>query len=75
MHRLDKDTSGVMIIAKNHNFARLLTTLFRLRKIHKTYLAICHGSFKNKKGELKDELIRYDNKRRKREGERSNKIS
>ena len=64
VHRLDKDTSGVMIIAKNHNFARLLTTLFRLRKIHKTYLAICYGSFKNKKGELKDELIRYDNKKK-----------
>ena len=71
VHRLDKDTSGVMIIAKNQNFARLLTTLFRLRKIHKTYLAICHGSFKKKKGELKDELIRYDNNKKIIESARS----
>ena len=57
VHRLDKETSGIMIISKNHNSARLLTTLFRLRKIHKTYLAICHGHISKKKGELKNELI------------------
>ena len=43
VHRLDKDTSGVFIIAKNRKSAQLLTTLFRLRKVHKTYLAICDG--------------------------------
>ena len=43
VHRLDKDTSGVFIIAKHRQAAQLLTTLFRLRKVHKTYLAICHG--------------------------------
>ena len=43
VHRLDKDTSGVFIMAKNRESAQLLTSLFRLRKIHKTYLAICHG--------------------------------
>ena len=60
VHRLDKETSGIMIISKNHNSARLLTTLFRLRKIHKTYLAVCHGQISKKKGvyinhELKEE--------------------
>ena len=43
VHRLDKDTSGVFIIAKNRQTAQLLTSLFRLRKVHKTYLAICNG--------------------------------
>ena len=43
IHRLDKDTSGVFIIAKHRESAQLLTSLFRLRKVHKTYLAICHG--------------------------------
>ena len=43
VHRLDKDTSGVFIIAKNRQTAQLLTSLFRLRKVHKTYLAICKG--------------------------------
>ena len=41
VHRLDKDTSGVFIMAKNRESAQLLTSLFRLRKVHKTYLAIC----------------------------------
>ena len=65
VHRLDKETSGIMIISKNHNSARLLTTLFRLRKIHKTYLAICHGHISKKKGELKNELITFENDKRK----------
>ena len=42
VHRLDKDTSGVFIMAKTRETAQLLTSLFRLRKVHKTYLAICH---------------------------------
>ena len=61
VHRLDKDTSGVFIIAKNREAAQLLTSLFRLRKVHKTYLAICHGEIEKKNGEWNDELIRYDN--------------
>jgi len=61
VHRLDKDTSGVFIIAKKREMAQLLTSLFRLRKIHKTYLAICHGEIEKNFGELNDNLIRYDN--------------
>ncbi|MDC3100088.1 RNA pseudouridine synthase [Candidatus Pelagibacter sp.] len=60
VHRLDKETSGVMIIAKNYNSAKLLTSLFRLRKVYKTYLAICHGVFKNKKGEIRGNLVKYE---------------
>ena len=40
VHRLDKDTSGVFIMAKTRESAQLLTSLFRLRKVHKTYLDI-----------------------------------
>ena len=61
VHRLDKDTSGVFILAKNRETAQLLTSLFRLRKVHKTYLAICIGELEKKSGEWIDELIRYDN--------------
>ena len=64
VHRLDKDTSGVFIIAKNRETAQLLTSLFRLRKVHKTYLAICSGEIEQNKGNIKDDLIRYDNKKR-----------
>ncbi len=61
VHRLDKDTSGVFIIAKNREYAQLFTSLFRLRKIHKTYLAICHGEVLTKFGEWNSNLKRFDN--------------
>ena len=60
VHRLDKDTSGVFIMAKTRESAQLLTSLFRLRKVHKTYLAICHGELNKDSGEWNDDLIRYD---------------
>ena len=61
VHRLDKDTSGVFIMAKNRETAQLLTSLFRLRKVHKTYLAVCHGEIEQDSGEWNDNLVRYDN--------------
>ena len=61
VHRLDKDTSGVFLMAKNRETAQLLTSLFRLRKVHKTYLAICHGELDRNSGEWTDDLVRYDN--------------
>jgi 23S rRNA pseudouridine955/2504/2580 synthase len=61
VHRLDKDTSGVFIMAKNRETAQLLTSLFRLRKVHKTYLAICNGELEKNSGQWNDELIRYEN--------------
>ena len=64
VHRLDKDTSGVFIMAKNRETAQLLTSLFRLRKVHKTYLGICHGEITKEKGTLNNDLIRYDNKKK-----------
>ncbi len=64
VHRLDKETSGVMIIAKNYSSAKILTSLFRLRKVYKTYLAICHGVFKNKKGEIRSNLVKYEKEKK-----------
>jgi len=64
VHRLDKYTSGVFIIAKNRETAQLLTSLFRLRKIHKTYLAICHGEINNNSGTWNNDLIRYEGKKK-----------
>ena len=61
VHRLDKDTSGVFIMAKTRESAQLLTSLFRLRKVHKTYLAICHGELDKDSGEWNDDLIRFYN--------------
>ncbi len=64
VHRLDKDTSGVFIMAKTRESAQLLTSLFRLRKVHKTYLAICHGELNKDYGEWNDDLIRYDGEKK-----------
>ena len=65
VHRLDKDTSGVFIIAKNRETAQLLTSLFRLRKVHKTYLAICNGELiLNNQGFIKGDLLRFENKKK-----------
>ena len=64
VHRLDKETSGVLIIAKNRKFAQLFTTLFRIRKIHKTYLAIVYGKVNKSFKILKDDLIYYENNKK-----------
>ena len=64
VHRLDKDTSGVFIMAKTRESAQLLTSLFRLRKVHKTYLAICHGELVKDSGEWNDDLIRCDGEKK-----------
>ena len=60
VHRIDKETSGILIIAKNRKYAQLFTSLFRIRKIHKSYLCICHGEMNNKKGFFDFDLIRYE---------------
>jgi len=60
VHRLDKETSGVLIIAKNRKYAQLFTTLFRIRKIHKTYLAIVYGKVNKSIKVMKGDLIYYE---------------
>ena len=64
VHRLDKDTSGVCIMAKTRESAQLFTSLFRLRKVHKIYLAICHGELEKNSGEWNDDLIRYEGEKK-----------
>lgn len=50
VHRLDKDTSGCQIIAKNNKFLRRCNKLISERKIKKTYQAIVHGNWIYKDG-------------------------
>jgi len=64
VHRLDKDTSGILIIAKNRKYAQLFTSLFRIRKIHKTYLAIVYGKVDNSIRVMKDDLVYYENNKK-----------
>jgi 23S rRNA pseudouridine1911/1915/1917 synthase len=44
VHRLDKDTSGLILLAKNERAHRWLQDQFRLRKVEKTYLALVDGA-------------------------------
>jgi len=64
VHRLDKETSGVLIVAKTREYAQLFTSLFRIRKIHKTYIALTHGKVSKNVKTLKDDLITYDNEKK-----------
>ncbi len=64
VHRLDKETSGVLIIAKNRKYAQLFTSLFRIRKIHKTYLALVYGRVNKTIKVMKDDLVYFENNKR-----------
>ena len=61
VHRLDKETSGVLIVAKNREYAQLFTSLFRIRKIHKTYIALVYGKVSKNLKIMKEDLVTYDN--------------
>lgn len=52
VHRLDKDTSGVMIAAKNNETFNFLKSQFKERRAQKTYLALVYGEVKPKKGSV-----------------------
>lgn len=58
VQRLDKDTTGVMIVAKNEKTFSELKNLFKDRKVQKTYLAIVYGHLENKKGNIDKPLAR-----------------
>jgi len=58
VHRLDKDTSGIMIIAKNQPSFDWLKKQFQERLTAKKYLALVHGALKEKQGEIKTKLAR-----------------
>ena len=60
VHRLDKETSGVLLIAKNRESAQFFTSLFRIRKIHKTYLAIVKGEVPKSLRKLEDSLEYFE---------------
>jgi len=52
VHRLDKETSGLLLIAKNLKYARYFSNLFKQKLITKLYIALCEGSPKNKNSKV-----------------------
>lgn len=65
VHRLDKDTSGLIIIAKNEDVHRLLSEEFKSRKVSKTYLALVWGNFTHPEGEINLPIGRSKSDRKK----------
>ncbi len=63
VHRLDKDTSGVLLLAKNPGALVHLLGQFKQRQVKKTYLALVHGKLKEAKGQIKAPLARSPHNR------------
>lgn len=62
VHRLDRETSGALAIARSTFAATKLTASFRTRDVKKIYVALAHGKPKEKEGEIKAKLLKYGQK-------------
>jgi 23S rRNA pseudouridine1911/1915/1917 synthase len=58
VHRLDKGTSGLMVVAKTEATHEHLGEQFRARKVFKSYLALAHGQVEKRKGEIDQPIAR-----------------
>jgi 23S rRNA pseudouridine1911/1915/1917 synthase len=58
VHRLDKDTSGLMVVAKNDQAHRKLAQEFSGRRARKTYIALVHGSLEKDRGTINSSISR-----------------
>lgn len=58
IHRLDKDTSGVLLLAKTEDVRKAMIRLFRMKKVTKSYLAIVAGRIQQEKGKIENSLAK-----------------
>ena len=58
VHRLDKDTSGILLIAKNSVIADYLNSAFKNKQVAKTYLALVYGELKKDSGIINIPIIK-----------------
>jgi 23S rRNA pseudouridine1911/1915/1917 synthase len=63
VHRIDKDTSGILLVAKNDFAHAKLAEGFRLRTIKKTYLALVQGLLKEERGRIELPIARDPSRR------------
>lgn len=61
VNRLDKDTSGLILFAKNEYIQECLVRQMKSKKFVKEYIAICEGTFENKEGTIKLPIARKEN--------------
>ena len=65
VHRLDKDTSGLLVVAKNENTHRILSKYFRTKDIERTYWAIVWGQPDDEEGTITGNIGRNPHNRKK----------
>src|SRR5436853_3952802 len=58
VHRLDKGTSGLMVVAKTESAHENLSNQFRAREVFKSYIALVHGRVEKRKGEIDQPMTR-----------------
>jgi 23S rRNA pseudouridine1911/1915/1917 synthase len=63
VHRIDKDTSGLLIIAKNDNSHQILSQELKDHDIERTYLALVYGKFNEKRGTIDAPIARHPKNR------------
>ncbi len=65
VHRLDKDTSGLLVVAKNDRAQRSLAQQLKNREVRKTYLALVHGAPRPAEGVIEAPIGRHPRNRKK----------
>jgi 23S rRNA pseudouridine1911/1915/1917 synthase len=65
VHRIDKDTSGLLVVAKDDYTHAKLAAQFSRHSIEREYHAICWGKFKDKEGEINSKITRSKSDRKK----------
>lgn len=65
VHRLDKDTSGLLVIAKNDRCHRILAKQFKDKTVDRRYQALTYGRFHEREGKIESHLIRHIKDRKK----------
>lgn len=64
VHRLDKDTSGLMVVAKNEYVHGYLSELFKEGNVDKRYLALVHGRIRGESGQIDRPIARHPRRRK-----------
>jgi 23S rRNA pseudouridine1911/1915/1917 synthase len=65
VHRLDKGTSGLIVVAKNESVREKLAKQFHDREVFKSYVALVHGVVKENKGKIEEPIARNPQQRKK----------
>jgi 23S rRNA pseudouridine955/2504/2580 synthase/23S rRNA pseudouridine1911/1915/1917 synthase len=63
VHRLDKETSGVIVFAKNEQTHKKLSELFEGREVKKYYVGLVHGKLQNEEGTINAPIMEHPSKK------------